>query len=280
MARLASALVFASVLACAAAAQAEARPYRGPHPVDHRGNWHLQDSVHVHDELAVGTEPFASVDGVLVFLGDPVEYGYDGSVWRYRGVHPLPARIGGYCGLESEHRHPFAPEGQYRREDGVFVFNGALRGGVQKHRPGRVHPPEEVRRAAETADRAPAYGVWWAGPRPRRGHAHPHRHGHHARRKHPGDRRHEAHGRHGRGHNRRHGHHARDRGFRIQRPQCTGLTSSRISIVDRCPPKGARRDRRPGRAAPEPRERESATPRRFPSPRRSPDRESPRTDPF
>lgn len=128
------------VAASASTAAAEARPYRGPHPVDLEGNWHEEESVHVHDDLPVGLAPFAAVDGVLVFLADPLAYGWDAAVWTYDGVHPLPARIGEYCGIEEEHRHPFAPEGRFREEHGVHRYVGALRGGVPQHRPGRMEP--------------------------------------------------------------------------------------------------------------------------------------------
>lgn len=148
--RPAGALVALAVaLALSTTARAEPRPYRGPHPMDLDGHWHEEDEVHVHDDLPVGLEPFAEVDGVLVFLGDPDAYGWDGPTWTYDGMHPLPARIGDYCGIAGAHRHPFAPEGDYRRSDGVWRYVGALRGGVPLHRPGRLTPSEErVRRHA------------------------------------------------------------------------------------------------------------------------------------
>jgi hypothetical protein len=123
-------------------AQAEPRPYRGPHPIDLEGRWHDESAVHVHDDLPVGLEPFASIDGVLVFLADPVGYGWAGETWTYRGAHPLPPRLDGTCGISAEHRHPFAPEGDFRRgEDGVYRFTGALRGGEPTSVPGRVAAP-------------------------------------------------------------------------------------------------------------------------------------------
>ena len=96
----------------------------------------------MHDLLPVGLGPFAEVDGVMIFLGDPRAYGWQGPVYEYRGAHPLPARVGGYCGLTGGHRHPFAPEGDYRVLDGVNRYAGALRGGVGIHRPGQLAPDE------------------------------------------------------------------------------------------------------------------------------------------
>ncbi|MFW6067675.1 MAG: hypothetical protein ACOC97_04995, partial [Myxococcota bacterium] len=121
-------------------ARAEARPYRGPHPVDDRGGWHFEQDVHVHDTLPLGSEPFGEVEGVLVFLGDPLAYGYDGAVWAYDGIHPIPLGDA-YCGLRDVHRHPFPPEGDFRRDDGdTYRYVGALRGGVPTVHPGRVAP--------------------------------------------------------------------------------------------------------------------------------------------
>ena len=133
------------VLAAGNSAAAQARPYRGPHPIDLDGHWDLEDAVHVHGELAVGFDPFGDVDGVLVFLGDPLAYGYEGDVWTFRGAHPLPGGMRGYCGLDGEHRHPFAPEGSFRREDdGTHVYVGAMRGGVEMVRPGRAMPRHPI----------------------------------------------------------------------------------------------------------------------------------------
>ena len=130
------ALVAASFLAAIAtvvprAAQAEPRSYRGTHPVDLDGHWHFDDSVHVHDDLPVGLGPFADFDGVLVFLADPEAFPGEVTSYAYDGTHPLPARFGtAYCGRDGVHSHPFIPEGDYRNEDGVYHFSGALHGGA------------------------------------------------------------------------------------------------------------------------------------------------------
>ncbi len=135
----------AAVSTGASVAVAQGRAYRGPHPVDLEGHWHLEDAVHVHDELPVGVEPFGDVDGVFVFLADPVAYGYEGRSWTYRGVHPLPGGLSAYCGIEGEHRHPFAPDGSFRREaGGAYTFTGALRGGRRMVRPGVVAPRHPI----------------------------------------------------------------------------------------------------------------------------------------
>lgn len=162
----ASAVALALVAALPVAARADARAYRGPHPIDLDGHWHLDDSLHVHDDLVVGLEPFGDVEGVLVFLADPLAFGWSGDVWTYRGAHPLPGGLPGYCDVPGEHRHPFAPEGSFRREDdGTYVFIGGMRGGFAMVRPGRVTP----RRPIVTADvvpygsTTPSVAPYWLG---------------------------------------------------------------------------------------------------------------------
>ncbi|HJL17872.1 MAG TPA: hypothetical protein RMH99_19560, partial [Sandaracinaceae bacterium LLY-WYZ-13_1] len=167
-------LVLAAVLALsvgASEASAQGHAYRGPHPVDLDGRWHLEDEVHVHGELAVGTAPFGEVDGVRIFLADPTAYGWDGAVWTFRGAHPLPGGMPGYCGIGGDHRHPFAPEGSFRRDDGVYVFTGAMRGGRSMVRPGRLEPRRPVVRSEDVPRRGRTTpGVapfWYAGCRHR-----------------------------------------------------------------------------------------------------------------
>lgn len=134
-------------LAIAAEASAEPKPYRGAHPIDLEGRWHYESSAHVHDDLPVGRAPFADIDGVLVFLGDPRAYGYDGEVWTFRGAHPLPPAMNGDCGILGEHAHPFAPEGSFRREaSGAYSFTGAFVGGRHSYVPGSTAPPAAITR--------------------------------------------------------------------------------------------------------------------------------------
>ncbi len=112
-------------------AQHQAKTYRGVHPFAD-GAWHDAEEEHDHGALTVGEAVFAEVDGARVFLGDPVRFGFQGDVFSYLGAHPLPLALGAaYCGIHREHRHWFAPEGQYRESDeGVFRHVGTLRGGT------------------------------------------------------------------------------------------------------------------------------------------------------
>lgn len=157
------ALLAAFSVSIAGSAAAEPRPYRGPHPLDLDGHWHDENSVHVHDTLVVGLEPFASVDGVLVFLADPVTYGYAGQTWSFVDAHPLPAGYGiRYCAISGLHRHAFAPEGEgsYRRgSDGSFAFVGTMHGGAQSYVPGRLLPPASAPVSIATSNRSAAQGI-------------------------------------------------------------------------------------------------------------------------
>ncbi len=156
---LASAVVLASLAPGLASAQAR---YRGPHPVDLDGHWHLEDAEHVHDGLSVGEAPFGVVDEVRVFLGDPLAYGYDGEVWTYTQAHPLPGGLNGYCGVTQPHRHPFAPDGRYRRErSGGYAYVGGMRGGRAMAVPSRLTPRTPV--IAPAPPIAPTAPFLWAG---------------------------------------------------------------------------------------------------------------------
>lgn len=149
----------------ASGAQAQAARYVGPHPVDLEGHWHTGDS-HTHDGLGVGPGPFVEVGDARVFLGDPVSFGYGGTVFTYRGAHPLPFGLDAYCSLRGEHAHPFAPEGSYRHErDGVYAYIGALRGGRPMLRPRVMAPDSPVIRPGL----APTNPFWFAGCLQQRG---------------------------------------------------------------------------------------------------------------
>lgn len=144
-------------------ALAQARAYRGPHPIDLEGHWDLEDELHVHVGLVVGEEPFVEVDGALLFLGDPVAYGWEREVWIFRGAHPLPGGLHGYCGLTGDHAHPFAPEGAFRQESGgAYVFAGGMRGGLPMLRPARVAPRHPIV-VAEPAIGPVGSTYWWGG---------------------------------------------------------------------------------------------------------------------
>ncbi len=143
-----------------AAAGAQTASYRGPHPVDLDGHWHLEDAPHEHAELVVGPQPFGEADGLRLFLGDPIAFGWDGEVWMYRGAHPLPGGVPGYCAIPGAHRHVFAPEGRFRRaSNGAHVYIGGLRGGVAMVRPERTVPRRPVVVAPAIASPAP-YWFW------------------------------------------------------------------------------------------------------------------------
>ncbi len=162
---LRSAIVTALALATtvgASRARADVRTYLGPHPIDLAGHWHFEEGLHPHDALPIGAGPFGEVDGALVFLADPLEWGFDGDVWTYRGAHPLPGGVQAYCGIAGDHRHEFAPEGAYRFDEAsaAHVYAGALRGGVAMITPGRAAPPQPI---VVAGSRPPIAPYWYPG---------------------------------------------------------------------------------------------------------------------
>ena len=115
-------------------ARADAITFYGPHPTG-PGAWDASAGAHVAATRGIATDDeIAIVEGVHVFVGDPLLYGYSGAVWTFDGVHPLPGGIEGYCALEGAHRHAFAPDTRDYAEVSAqgataFRFTGALHGG-------------------------------------------------------------------------------------------------------------------------------------------------------
>ena len=106
------------------ATTAEGVHYTGAHPLGD-GGYCYETGAHVHE--AAPAEPLAPAyrdcDGQLCYVGDPVPYGYEGSVVGYEGTHPLVVPVVSYCYLPGFHYHVAAP-------DPVFAawyafFNGA-----------------------------------------------------------------------------------------------------------------------------------------------------------
>jgi len=156
----------AFLLLSAAGARAQVR-YLGPHPIDREGRWDYEEAEHTHADVLVGDAAFGVVDGLRVFLADPIAWGWDRDVWTYRGAHPLPGGLPGYCGIRGEHRHPFAPEGSYRRTSrGVYAYAGALHGGLPMVRPERLAPRHVIVRAPPVAPPSPV--PYWFGGCPTR----------------------------------------------------------------------------------------------------------------
>lgn len=154
-------LSVALVLLAPQVAAAQEYTYLGPHPIDLAGAWDYDAGEHSHSGLMVGEDAFGAVDGVRLFLADPIAWGWDRDVWTYRGAHPLPGGLDGYCGIPGDHRHPFAPEGRFRRTDeGAHVYTGALRGGVAMVRPARIRPDPPIVTPPAIASPAP---YWFDG---------------------------------------------------------------------------------------------------------------------
>jgi hypothetical protein len=104
--------------------------YWGQHPVpDALGRWCEEEGLHVHsyrldpDEYVV-----YELDGVIYFVGDPLFWGWRGSVSWYYDPHPIPQFHNGWCVLEGPHSHfwgPAAGGSVWASHDGYWVYTGA-----------------------------------------------------------------------------------------------------------------------------------------------------------
>jgi hypothetical protein len=88
--------------------------YNGPHPVDTRSaagpSWDDSGGVHTHFYPPLDTRLFSFQDGCYTFIGDPVDFGYQGQTYSYYGAHPLPDLYGGgWCFMIGAHAHSFSP---------------------------------------------------------------------------------------------------------------------------------------------------------------------------
>jgi hypothetical protein len=88
--------------------------YNGPHPVDTRAAagpaWDDASGSHSHFYPPIDLRLFSFHDGCYTFVGDPVDFGYQGQVYSYYGAHPLmDAYGGGWCFMVGAHAHAYRP---------------------------------------------------------------------------------------------------------------------------------------------------------------------------
>jgi hypothetical protein len=88
--------------------------YFGAHPV-HGGSWCNDGAQHYHDFEPEDYYLYSEYDGVLYFIGDPVDFGWSGDTHAYWDHHRLDVPVNGrslsvgYCYLPGPHHHYFAP---------------------------------------------------------------------------------------------------------------------------------------------------------------------------
>lgn len=127
--------VFLVTLAGVSAGGTKQIRYVGIHPVpaaDGGGICHIE-APHVH--IYAGDKvQYREHDGELVFVGDPVAYGYDGPRYAYKGHHPIDLHVvigdeehdSEWCYLDGAHYHPFAASGpNFVLTGGAYFYVGA-----------------------------------------------------------------------------------------------------------------------------------------------------------
>ena len=90
----------------------------GPHPADPRFapgvSWDDSQGAHVHEYAPIDLRLFAFSNGCYQFIGDPVDFGYQGQTYAYYGAHPvLGAYGGGWCFMIGGHHHFWRPWSPY-----------------------------------------------------------------------------------------------------------------------------------------------------------------------
>lgn len=95
-------------------AQAEDFIYFDAHPVHPAagGGFCETAGAHVHDYAPVDPAAFLRRDGLWFFIGDPVVFGYRGTVYRFDGPHEIAgsgSEGGTVCSMRGVHHHLYAP---------------------------------------------------------------------------------------------------------------------------------------------------------------------------
>lgn len=87
--------------------------YEGPHPQNTAlaagPSWDNSPGRHTHFYPPVDTRLFVLKGDCYRFVGDPLDFGFNGETQAYYGAHPLPE--GGWCYMVGGHQHAFAPVG-------------------------------------------------------------------------------------------------------------------------------------------------------------------------
>lgn len=131
--------LLAVVVALLLSSEAEAKgvKYAGVHPRTGKpdGGLCYLETVHVH-ALPPGSEAlYRHANGVYLFVGDPVPFGYEGEKHEFYGHHPVTVSLilgdrGGdedlYCYLDGPHWHVFPPppDHEFVEKEEVHYFAG------------------------------------------------------------------------------------------------------------------------------------------------------------
>jgi hypothetical protein len=99
-------------LSVPALAHAEEWIFFDPHPVHPAagGGFCEGAGAHVHDYAPIDPSEFVRRDGLWFFVGDPVTWGYRGTVYRFDGGHEVEGSSGfAACSRAGVHHHLYAP---------------------------------------------------------------------------------------------------------------------------------------------------------------------------
>ena len=107
--------------------------YYGPHPVPYDqvtgqgGGFCYTEGPHTHDYVPFDEHLFREYNGYYYFIGDPVDFGWNRSIYWYQANHPIPVGYGGgYCYITWPHRHGYEPVGLggFTLLNGYWIFTG------------------------------------------------------------------------------------------------------------------------------------------------------------
>jgi hypothetical protein len=101
----------------------------GAHPIpyDAGSGICMQQGAHLHAYAPFDQYLFRESGGYFYFVGDLADFGYAAQTWMYQGNHPIPAEYGGgYCYMDWNHRHHYAPPVgvPFNYVGGVYVYAG------------------------------------------------------------------------------------------------------------------------------------------------------------
>jgi len=117
-------VVLAMTFLAPGVARAEEWIFFDPHPVHPAvgGGFCEMTGAHVHDYAAVDPGAFVRRDGLWFFVGDPVPYGYRGTVYRFEGSHEIAGSEGfAACTRAGVHYHLYPPAMVVSADDALYL---------------------------------------------------------------------------------------------------------------------------------------------------------------
>jgi hypothetical protein len=152
-------------------ARAERTRFRSSHPIPdgREGSFCYIEVPHQHsyEPSEQQRKEFYELRGALEFIGDPMNYGYEGPVFTYAGAHPMAFEGGsqaGEClrgGIHDHVRPPASPDDYVERDGSLHFKRGDQLVGARRARPRR----QARRPRARKARKARGYAAASAAPK-------------------------------------------------------------------------------------------------------------------